>query len=146
MVASTAKKLASPSFLARLLGPIIVVMMTYNPTGVSYVHWVMNAWSESTALIVLAGMVLLVAYAVLLRSTLYSIGVAGSALVIAVLAAIVWVLVDAGILTLAEGTVLQWLTIIVIGMVLSVGLSWAIIRRRLSGQVSVDDVETGAEE
>ncbi len=39
-----------------------------------------------------------------------------------------------------QGTI-TWLSLLVIALILGVGLSWAHIRRALTGQYSVDDVE-----
>jgi ABC-type uncharacterized transport system permease subunit len=136
---------ALTGFWVRIIASIAVVLLTYNPTGYSYVHWLQGLWTEgaepNTALLVLAGLVLLAAYAVLLRATFFSIGTPGIVLVGGIIAAIVWVMIEFGVLDLNQTGVLEWIVLIGIGIVLGVGLSWALIRRRLSGQVSVDDVE-----
>lgn len=121
---------------------IVVVLLTYNPTGyLSYVHWVQDGFETQMAVKVLVGLILVTSYVVLLRATLFSIGVAGVALVAALIAALVWVMVDNGIISLTEPGVVDWIGLIALGFILGIGLSWSIIRRRLSGQVSVDDVE-----
>ncbi len=126
----------------RIAVSIIIVLLTYNPEGVlSYFHWVQSGFGTDEPLKILVGLLLVVAYVVLLRATLFSIGVAGVALVAAVIAALVWVLVSNGVLSLEGAGVLQWVVLIGFGLVLGVGLSWGIVRRRLSGQVYVDDVE-----
>ncbi len=129
----------------RVFASILIVLLTYNPSGYSFFHWVRGgAFETDMALTVFFGLLLLVAYVVLARATLFSIGVAGVALVAAVIAALVWVMVDFGILSLTEPGVIDWIVLIGLGFILGIGLSWAIIRRRLSGQVYVDDVESGA--
>jgi hypothetical protein len=35
----------------------------------------------------------------------------------------------------------QWLSILLASLVLGIGLSWSILRRRISGQVDIDDVD-----
>ncbi len=62
-------------------------------------------------------------------------------LVLAVLAALAWVLYDRGLLTLANRDTNTWLAIAALGTVLGVGLSWSIIRQALSGQADVDDTD-----
>jgi len=133
---------ALTGFGMRVIATIAIVLISYNPTGYSYFHWILNGFEQQMALKVLAGIVLLTAYVVLLRATFFSIGAAGIVLVGAIVAAIVWVMIDFGVLSLQQSGVLEWIILIGIGLVLGVGLSWALIRRRLSGQVSVDDVES----
>ncbi|MGF1447542.1 MAG: DUF6524 family protein [Pikeienuella sp.] len=126
----------------RIGASILVVLLTYNPSGYSYVDWVRGgAFENDMAMVVLAGLVLVVAYVVLARATLFSIGVAGVALVAALIAALVWVLVEYNILSLTKPGVIDWIVLIGLGFILGIGLSWAIVRRRLSGQVYVDDVQ-----
>ncbi|MEM1343965.1 MAG: DUF6524 family protein [Pseudomonadota bacterium] len=132
-------------FGIRVAASILVVLLTYNPTGfLSYVHWVQAGFDTDVALKVLAGLLLLISYVVLLRATFYSIGVIGIGLVVAVLAAFVWVMIDLGVLSLDDPGVLQWLALIGVGVVMGIGLSWALIRKRLSGQYTVDDPDSGA--
>ena len=126
-------------FITRVAAAIAVVLLTYNPTGYSFYHWVTSGAELNLPLVVLAGVALLVAYAVLVRNTLYSIGKIGVVLVAALVAATVWLLVDQGVIDLDAPGVLDWVGLIGVGFILGVGLSWAIIRRRLSGQYTVDE-------
>ena len=137
---------ALTGFLIRVIATTVIVMLTYNPSGWSYFHWLWNAgFDQDIALKVLAGLILVTAYVVLLRATFFAIGAAGIVLVGAIVAGIVWVAVDFGLLEIRDTGILQWIILIGIGLILGVGLSWALIRRRLSGQYSVDDVETDSE-
>jgi len=130
------------AFGLRVAAAVLIVLVTYNPTGyLSYVHWLQSPGGELSVK-VLAGIALGIVYIVLLRATYFSIGVLGAALVSAFVAGIVWVMVDLGILSLEQSGIVEWIVLIGIGLVLGVGLSWAIIRRQISGQVSVDDVQT----
>ena len=92
-------------------------------------------------LVVLAGLILFVGYVIYLRATLRSIGPFGMLLVAAVVAALIWVLIDAGILTLEDPSITTWLGIFALSVVLGIGLSWSLVRRRLTGQADVDDVD-----
>jgi hypothetical protein len=56
-------------------------------------------------------------------------------------AALVWVFVSWGWLDLANKGAITWIVLFVISMILTAGLSWAHLRRRLSGQATVDEVE-----
>lgn len=127
--------------LARWLFAFLLLALTFNPTELNYVRWAQAAWSDSMPLVVLAGLILFVGYVIYLRATLRSIGAFGMALVAALVAALVWVLIDAGILTLDDPDFTVWLGIFALSVVLGIGLSWSIVRRRLSGQSDVDDVD-----
>lgn len=131
-------------FLIRIVASIAIVMLVYNPSGqLSYYHWLTGAepLSQNLPLKVLAGVALLIALAVLIRNTLNSIRVAGAILAGFLVASVVWLLVDWNVLSLEKPGVLDWIVLVGVGFVLGVGLSWAIIRRRLSGQLTVDEAE-----
>ena len=65
----------------------------------------------------------------------------GIVLVAAIVGALIWVLIDYGILTLQNPSLNLWLGILALSVVLGIGLSWSIIRQRLSGQATVDEVQ-----
>ena len=62
-------------------------------------------------------------------------------LVAALFGSLIWVLFDFGLLNLENRNAQVWLGLFALSLVLGVGLSWSIIRRRLSGQVDMDDVD-----
>ncbi len=53
----------------------------------------------------------------------------------------IWLLYDWGVLTLRNASLNLWLAISCAVDVLGIGLSWSILRQRLSGQATVDEVE-----
>lgn len=128
-------------FLLRVIAAIVIVLATYNPTGNSFFHWVKEGFTENLEIKVLVAVVLVIAYVVLLRSTLASIGPFGAILVAALVGSVTWVLVSSGIVSLENQAAVEWLALIGIGLILGVGLSWSLVRRRLSGQLDVDEVE-----
>lgn len=75
------------------------------------------------------------------RATYRSIKIIGVVLVAALLAAIVWVGYDFGMLDVENPGVTQWVILLVVGFILGVGLSWSIVRRMLSGHLDVDDAD-----
>ncbi|MCT4555473.1 MAG: DUF6524 family protein [Pelagimonas sp.] len=127
------------SFLLRWLVAFLLLAATYNPTELNFVRWVMSNGSTQLPIAVLLGLVLFVGYVIYLRATLRSIGAFGMGLVLALVGAILWVLWDFGLLDLSNPQLSTWLGIFALSLVLGVGLSWSIIRRRLSGQVDVED-------
>lgn len=128
-------------FIIRWLLAFILIALTYNPTPWNFTAWVAETWPDQMSMAVLMGLILLVGYIIYLRATLRSIGPFGMALVVAIFAALIWVLVDFGIVRLDNPGLNTWLGIIALSLVLGIGLSWSIVRRKLSGQADVDDVE-----
>jgi hypothetical protein len=127
--------------LLRWFGAFALLSLTWNPTEWNFVRWSMTNWSDQMPLTVLLGLVLLVVYIIYLRATLRSIGPLGMVLVAAVFGAMIWVLVDWGVLQVGNSALNQWLGIVVLSLVLGIGLSWSFARRKLSGQTDVDDVD-----
>jgi hypothetical protein len=62
-------------------------------------------------------------------------------MVVSIFAALIWVLTDLGWIRLSDPGINTWLAIVALSLVLGIGLGWSIVRRRLSGQADVDDVE-----
>jgi ABC-type Fe3+ transport system permease subunit len=92
-------------------------------------------------LVLLLGLLLGVGYLVYIGATLRSIGAFGILLVGAIVGALIWVLIDYSILTLQNPSLNLWLGILALSVVLGIGLSWSIIRQRISGQATVDEVQ-----
>lgn len=130
-------------FLARLAAALALVLLTYNPTRFSYVHWLRSAIGEGNAGAVhaLAGVVLLIGWTVFLRTTWASLGTLGLLLGAAFLAAVVWVLVDFDLLTIDSRSTVTWVVLVCVAALLATGMSWGHWKRRASGQVEVDEVE-----
>ncbi|KQI71283.1 hypothetical protein AN191_13440 [Loktanella sp. 5RATIMAR09] len=128
-------------FVIRWVFAFLLLVATYNPTEWNYVRWSMANYETSLSLTVLFGLILFVGYIIYLRATLRSIGVFGMILILAVVGTILWVLFDQGFISLDDPSVNTWIGIVALSIVLAVGLSWSIVRRRLSGQTDVDDID-----
>ncbi|SFM39916.1 DUF6524 family protein [Shimia aestuarii] len=128
--------------LLRWVFAFLLLALTFNPTEWSYVHWSMENYIEEMPLTVLLGLLLLIGYIIYLRATLRSIGGFGMLLVLAVVAALVWVLYDWNMLDLDNRDMNTWIAILALSIVLGVGLGWSIVRRMLSGQYDMDDVDS----
>jgi hypothetical protein len=124
--------------LMRLIGALAVVLLTYNPAGYSFYHWVLHDFGTITAVKAFSGAVLLVGWVVCIRTALASLGAIGLVLCALVLGTLIWVLIDYGILNPERPTLLSWISLIVIGIILGIGLSWSLLRARVTGQVEVD--------
>lgn len=129
------------SFLIRWAAAIALVFVTYNPTQANFVRWANSNAEGQLPVIVLLGLVLAIGYIIFLRATFRSIGYVGILLVVALVAALLWVLNSWGVISFDNPTAMTWIGLLALSFVMGVGLSWSIIRRRLSGQLDVDDVE-----
>ncbi|MFM7335057.1 MAG: DUF6524 family protein [Tabrizicola sp.] len=127
--------------LLRWLGAFLLITAIYNPTEWSYVAWARGAWGEQTPLIVFIGLILVVAAMVYLVATMRSIGILGALIIAAIFAAGLWVLTDWGLLGLQNSALNIWLGILVLSLILGIGMSWSILRQRLSGQQTTDEVD-----
>ncbi len=129
-------------FLIRWAFAFLLLAATYNPTQWNFVRWAMGNYQNMLSVTVLVGLILAIGYIIFLRATLRSIGMFGMLLVLAVAGTLLWVLFDQGFINLTNPTINTWLGIIMMSLVLAIGLSWSIVRRKISGQADVDDVDT----
>ncbi len=133
------------SFLLRWLVALVLVFATFNPTDYSYYRWVagMDAGMDggNLALKALAGVALLILYVIYLRATWRSIGPIGVSLATAFLGALIWVTIDLGLLDLERPTIITWVLLFALATILAIGISWSHVRRRVSGQADMDDVD-----
>ena len=127
--------------LTRWLAAFALLVVTFNPTPYNYVSWVQDFGRQNMSVAVLAGLILLVCYIIFLRATLRSIGAVGVVLLLAIVGALIWVLYDFGILTLDNQSFNVWLGLLALSVVLGVGLGWSHVRRALTGQTDVDDID-----
>ena len=128
-------------FVLRWVFAFLLVALTYNPTQYNYVEWTLQNYKVETPLAVLMGLLLLISYIVYLRATLRSIGPFGVILVLSVVGATLWVLYDKDMLTMKNKDINTWIGVFTLSAVLGIGLSWSIVRRLLTGQADVDDLD-----
>lgn len=132
-------------YFLRLLLAIAVVFATYNPTGLSFFHWVRDhaadASSQMLALMVLVGVLIIIGWVIFIRATYRSLGPFGTILAIAFFGALIWVALT--MLPIPRDNIKLIVYLILFGLagVLSAGLSWSHVRRRLTGQLDVDETD-----
>jgi hypothetical protein len=124
--------------LIRFLAALVLVFATWNPTGQSYVHWLLSALPNVTASLVFAGVVLVICWILFLHATLKSLGLLGIILALAFFGAFTWLVFDLGWLSNSQ-EVLNYVVLVVTAAILAVGMAWSHIWRRLSGRVEVED-------
>jgi Family of unknown function (DUF6524) len=127
--------------LLRWLGAFALLAAIFNPTAWNYVTWARANWADQMPLIVFTGLILGVIAMVYLVATIRSIGLLGALVIAAIFAAGLWVLTDWGILGLDNSDMNIWLGILALSLILGVGMSWSILRQRLSGQQTTDEVD-----
>ncbi len=140
-------KITWQGVLIRLLVALALVFCTYNPHGWSYFDWVqsyLNPVGEnktSLPLLLLAGIILLIVWTIYIRATLRSLGMFGLILAVAFFGVLLWLAIDF-IPSLAEDmTIFIDLVLVVLAGILATGITWSHMRRRITGQADVDDVE-----
>lgn len=129
------------SFLGRLAAALVLVFASYNPSGYSYFHWVQRSLPDFDPLVALAGIVLLIGWVMFIRATMRSLGLLGILLAAGLFGTLLWLLIDRGWVAVDNVTVITYIALVLLAAVLATGMSWSHIRRRLSGQVDMDDVD-----
>lgn len=127
-----------PGILIRFLAALVLVFATWNPTGWSFFHWLMDTLPNVTALLVFAGVVLVIGWFLFLYATLESLGLLGIILALAFFGTLTWLVFDLGWLS-TDQEVLNYVVLVVIAAILAVGMAWSHIWRRLSGRVEVEE-------
>ena len=136
-----ATEFTAGSFLGRWVFAAALVFGTYNPSGYSYIGWLLAEQTTFGPVVAIAGLVLLSAWIIYLRATFLSMGWLGVSLGTALFAAIIWLLVDIGWLSLDSTGLITYLALLLLSLILATGMSWSHIRRRLTGQFDVDDMD-----
>ena len=112
------EKLTFTGFLLRAAFALALVLLTYNPSGYSYVHMLQAGFPAVTPLEAVLGVLLL--------------GLFG---------ALIWLIVSWGWVKLSNTGAIVWISLVVLSLILAVGMSWAHLYRRWSGQATVEDTD-----
>ena len=126
-------------FLLRLLFAALLVFLTYNPSGFSWIG--MFRMETEMVYIAASGIVLLIGWVMFLRATWNSLGALGTVLAVAFFGVFIWLLVHWNLINLDNPTAITWVVMVVLSFVLAVGMSWSHVRRRISGQYDTDEIE-----
>jgi len=129
------------SLVWRIVFALALVLLTFNPTGHSYYHWLVEGFPAVQPLEVVVGILLVIAWVVFVRSTLAATGALGLVLMLALFGSIVWWMASRGWLDVSNRSAMAWVVLVILGLVLGIGMSWSHIRRRLSGQAAVDRID-----
>lgn len=140
---TTTRGLGFGGFLVRLIGALFLVLVTFNPSGHSAYHWISHAIAQSEFgplhLILVA--ILLIGWVVYWIASWRALGLLGVTLAAVLLGAVIWLLIDIGLLKAESVSAVTWIVLVAISAVLAIGVSWSHIWRRLTGQFNVEDVD-----
>ena len=130
-------------FLWRLFAALVLVLLTYNPSGESAFHWIYEAVraSEFGPLHLLLVAVLLIGWTIYWIATWRALGTLGVVLATILLGAIVWLLIDIGLLNTESMNTVKWIILVCLAATLAIGVSWSHFWRRITGQINVEDVD-----
>ena len=139
-----AKRFSMADFLVRYVFALVLVLGTFNPSGKSYFHWVVDSIQNDVAgigsIMALAGVTLLIGWAVLLNTTFRALGTLGVVLGLAFFGCVVWALIQGGLISTDGNNIVAWIVLFVVAAVLAIGMSWSHLRRSWFGQQDVDDI------
>lgn len=133
--------LSFAGILLRLLFALVLVFATFNPSGYSYYHWLRDTLPGYSVLLIFAGVVLLIGWTIFLRATTRSLGAFGLILAFLFFGTLLWLVIDMGWVSPDNINMITYLILILLSAVLAIGMSWSHIRRRLSGQADVDEID-----
>ena len=125
----------------RFLFALLLVLLSYNPSGYSYFHWVQYSFSDITPYVVIAGIILLIGWGIYIKATLNSLGLIGVLALAALFACLVWLFIYWGFLSVTDISAMAWVIEVLLAAMLAVGMCWSHFTRRMSGQVDVDEIE-----
>ena len=129
--------------IGRILLPFVLVYETWNPSGRSFYQWAIALFFSGTPAIgpvkVLVALLLLAGWVVVLQAAWRSLGLGGAILIAGIFGALVWLLIaKGGVFQPHSATAFSHLGLVAFSLLLATGMSRAIVRRKLTGQVEVD--------
>lgn len=134
-------RLTGAGLLGRFLASLLLVLATYNPTGLSFVSWIGSNFPHIQPLQAVVGLILLAVWIFFAHATWRSLGTLGLSLGLAFFAAIIWLISSWGWISNASHSALIWIALLFIACMLTLGLSWGLIRVRVSGQAVMEEVD-----
>jgi Family of unknown function (DUF6524) len=134
-------RLTMAGLAGRFLASLALVLATYNPSGFSFLGWVEAVFPHVQPLQAVLGLILLAVWIFFLHATWRSLGTLGVSLGLAFFAALIWLISSWGWLNSASHSAMIWIALIFIACMLTLGLCWALIRVRVSGQAVMEEVQ-----
>lgn len=141
------RKSLKKTFVNRLLFAGVLVLLTYNIWDFGYYNWAFETPFEgfntlSGAGKIVAGIVLSVAYLILIWATIRALGVIGIVIMMTVLFAFVYLVWAGGLIDLGNTNSNIIVGQVLTSIMLAEGSVWGIFWRRSTGQVLTEDPDT----
>ncbi len=121
----------------RVAFAVALVLLTFNPSGHSFYHWLTLPPTGITAVKAFVGILLLIGWVFCIRTARVALGKLGLVLGAALLGTAVWLMVESNWIDLSGTNAMTWVVLVIVGALLGLGLSWSLIRSRTTGQVEV---------
>lgn len=116
--------------LTRMFLALTLVLLTYNPEGFSYYHWgILNIHADMPAKVLL-GLVLLLAWAMYIRSAGQSFGFMETFITISFFATLLWVIVRINLLPNITEKILIYVVLVLVSWIVATGFRVALPQRK----------------
>ncbi len=135
------RRISVGGVIGRFFASLVLVLATYNPSGYSFIGWVGSNFPQVRPLQAVIGIILLGVWIFFVHATWRALGTLGVALGLAFFAAVIWLLSSWGWMSMSNHAAVAWMVLLVIACMLTLGLCWALIRVRVSGQAVVEEVQ-----
>ncbi len=119
------------SVVIRFLFSLFFVLAAYNPSGISYAHWIQT--SGELPLKLLVGLVLIGVYTILVIATWRMIGLFGITLVVLACGSTGWLLWELGIVDMGSVSAIFTSLLVMVAVVFTAGISYSGVHTRLTG-------------
>jgi len=120
------------ALFSRTLACFALVFATANPSNYDYLSWLQGDATLAAKALIGAGLLLL--YVLFVRIAWLSLGLLGLGLTVTVLLSGILALSELGAVDLASGLTRDYLGLSSMALLLAVGMSWSLIKRRVTGQ------------
>ena len=121
--------------VVRMLAVLVLVAGSYNPSGYSYYHWAFQGGADYWALKILLGLLIIFGYVFCVAATVRSLRLLLGVPLLLVIGSALWLLSNEGWLDLSDWLQRTLALEAALVIVLGTGVSFSLIRYRLSGQL-----------
>ena len=131
---------------SRFLFAFAMVCLTWNPTRYNYIAGMLaqfdpDSRSNLWPLVAFCGIIMLAGWMFFLRTTAQTLGTVGIVLCVGLSVVVLWALFKYNIVSSGSTTLIAWIVLVLFSAILAAGMSWAHLRKRWSGQATVDEID-----
>ncbi|MDH3845163.1 MAG: DUF6524 family protein [Myxococcales bacterium] len=128
-------KLTWIGLLIRFAFCTVIVAGTFNPSGWSLIHWLLNFESGSLPGKIMVSLFMILLYAVYYIAVMNAVGRYGAYGILAFFGALIWQLTEWGWFDVDNLLLVQLTCMLVLAILMTIGVSWTQIRSQLTGQL-----------